>query len=74
MAMNVEMGDDGLVIAGLSRDQVVLLVDALKASSNQGFMEDSELRKLFKLMAIVQSDLWDDMTSGRFDFSAYRRQ
>lgn len=74
VSMNVDMGDDGLVISGLSRDQVALLVEALKVSSNQSFMEDAELRKLYKLMAILQSDVWDDMTAGRFDFGAYRRQ
>ncbi|OBS09025.1 hypothetical protein [Acidihalobacter prosperus] len=72
--MKVEMGDEGLEILGLSRDQVALLADALKSAPNQAFMEDEELRRLYKLMAILQSDIWDDMTAGRFDFTPYRRQ
>ncbi len=72
--MKVEMGEEGLNILDMSRDQAALLVEALKASPKQGFMEDEELRRLFKLLAVVQSDLWDDMTSGKFDFSPYKRQ
>ncbi|MFW5452981.1 hypothetical protein [Thioalkalivibrio sulfidiphilus] len=72
--MKVEMGEEGLNILDMSRDQAALLVEALKASPKQGFMEDEELRRLFKLLAVVQSDLWDDMISGKFDFSAYKRQ
>ncbi len=72
--MHVEMGEEGLDLLGVSRDQVALLAEALKASPNQGFMEDEELRKLFKLLAVLQSDLWDDMTSGEFDFGAFKRQ
>ncbi|MGD8644660.1 MAG: hypothetical protein PVI15_10250 [Chromatiales bacterium] len=72
--MRVEMGEEGLNVLEISRDQVALLAEALKASSDQGFMEDEELRKLFKMLAVLQSDLWDDMTSGKFDFSAYKRQ
>lgn len=72
--MHVEMGEEGLNVLNVSRDQVALLADALKSAENQGFMDDEELRRLFKLLAVLQSDLWDDMTSGRFDFSAYKRQ
>lgn len=72
--MKVEMGEEGLDVSNISRDQCALLADALKASSDQRFMEDPELRKLFKLMAVLQSDLWDDMTQGRFDFAPYRKQ
>lgn len=72
--MNVEMGDDGLSVSGISRDQVALLAEALKSATDQGFMQDDELRRLYKLFAILQSDVWDDMTAGRFDFGAYRRQ
>ncbi|AOV17872.1 hypothetical protein BJI67_13125 [Acidihalobacter aeolianus] len=72
--MNVEMGDDGLNVSGISRDQVAMLVEALKSATDQAFMQDDELRRLYKLLAIVQSDVWDDMTAGRFDFGAYRRQ
>lgn len=72
--MHVEMGEDGLNILGVSRDQVALLADALKESPQQAFMEDEELRRLFKVLAILQSDLWDDMTSGKFDFGRYKQQ
>ena len=72
--MQVEMGDEGLDVRGITRDQCALLADALKASSDQRFMDDSELRRLFKLLALLQSDLWDDMTAGTFDFDPYRRQ
>lgn len=72
--MRVDMGEEGLNIIDVSRDQVALLAEALKESPNQQFMEDEELRKLYKLLAVLQSDLWDDMTSGKFDFSAYKRQ
>lgn len=72
--MNVEMGDDGLNVSGISRDQVAMLAEALKSATDQAFMQDDELRRLYKLLAILQSDVWDDMTAGRFDFGAYRRQ
>ena len=72
--MQVEMGDDGLDVYGISRDQCAMLVEALQASSDQRFMEDADLRRLFKLLAVLQSDLWDDMTAGRFDFKPYRPQ
>lgn len=72
--MHVEMGEEGLNVLDLSRDQVALLAEALKASPSQGFMEDEELRKLFKILAVLQSDLWDDMTSGKFDFGGFKRQ
>lgn len=72
--MQVAMGDDGLDVSGISRDQCAMLVDALKASRDQRFMEDADLRRLFKLLAVLQSDVWDDMTAGRFDFEPYRRQ
>lgn len=72
--MQVEMGDEGLDVRGITRDQCALLADALKASSDQRFMDDAELRRLFKLLAVLQSDLWDDMNAGKFDFDPYRRQ
>lgn len=72
--IEVDMGDEGLTVRNISRDQCAMLADALKASIDQRFMEDADLRKLFKLLAVLQSDLWDDMTEGRFDFSRYRRQ
>jgi hypothetical protein len=72
--MKVDMGDEGLNILDVSRDQVALLAEALKESPNQQFMDDPDLRKLYKLLAVLQSDLWDDMTSGKFDFTAYKKQ
>ncbi|MFO8153240.1 hypothetical protein [Thioalkalivibrio sp.] len=72
--MQVEMGEEGLDITGITRDQCALLADALKASSDQQFMDDAELRRLFKLLAVLQSELWDDMTEGKFDFDPYRKQ
>ncbi len=70
--MDVDMSDDGLNVSNISRDQVALLAQALRSASDQSFMEDPELSRLFKLLAVLQSDLWDDMTSGKFDFSAYQ--
>lgn len=72
--MHVEMGEEGLNVIDINRDQVALLVEALKESPNQKFMEDDDLRKFYKLLAILQSDVWDDMTSGKFDFSRYKKQ
>ncbi len=72
--MKVDMGEEGLNILDVSRDQVALFADALKASPDQRFMEDQELRRLFKLLAILQSDVWDDMTSGKFDFGQFKQQ
>jgi hypothetical protein len=72
--MRVEMGEEGLNILDISRDQVALLAQALRTASDQSFMEDAELGRMFKLLAVMQSDVWDDMTSGRFDFTAYKKQ
>jgi hypothetical protein len=72
--MRVEMGEEGLNLYDVSRDQIALLAEALKASPDQKFMDDEELRRMFKLFAVLQSEVWDDMTSGRFDFNAYKRQ
>lgn len=72
--MNVEMGENGLTITDVSRDQCALLADALKSAADQKFMDDADCRKLFKLLAVLQSDVWDDMTSGKFDFAPYKKQ
>lgn len=72
--MKVEMGEEGLTITDMSRDQCALLADALKSAEDQKFMDDADMRKLFKLLAVLQSDLWDDMTSGTFDFTPYKKQ
>lgn len=63
--MRVEVGEEGLSILGMSRDQAGLLVDALRASPKKDFMDDDELRKLFRLMAVVKSDPWEDVEIGR---------
>jgi hypothetical protein len=63
--MRVEIGEEGLSILGMSRDQAGLLVDALRASPKQDFMDDDELRRLFRLMAVVKSDPWEDVKGGR---------
>ena len=72
--MRVEMGEEGLNVLDISRDQVALLAQALRTASDQSFMGDAELGRMFKLLAVMQSDVWDDMTSGRFDFTAYKKQ
>lgn len=72
--MHVEMGEDGLNVLSISRDQVALLAQALRSASDRSFMDDAELGRLFKLLAVLQSDLWDDMTAGRFDFASYQKQ
>lgn len=71
--MKVEMTQDGeLNVLDISRDQIALLSEALKASPDQRFMDDAELVKLFKLFAILQSEIYDDMVSGTFDFTQFR--
>ncbi|MFN4263148.1 MAG: hypothetical protein ACK4IT_05925 [Thioalkalivibrionaceae bacterium] len=72
--MDVEMGEDGLNVTAISRDQCALLASALKSASDQRFMDDAECRKLFKLLAVLQSEVYDDMTAGRYDFSKHRPQ
>jgi hypothetical protein len=73
--VRVEMTENNeLNILDISRDQVALLVQALHASPNQEFMNDAELQRLFKLLAVLQSDLYDDMIQGNFSFELYRKQ
>jgi len=70
--MKVEMNENGSInITDVSLDQIGLLVHALKESPNQGFMDDHELSKMFKLMAIIQSDVFDDIKSGKIDISKF---
>ena len=64
--------NQGLDISDVNLAQIALLVQALKESPNQEFMNDPELGKLFKLMAIVQSDVFDDMKAGKVDFSQFK--
>lgn len=73
--MRVEMTENNeLNILDISREQIALLVQALHASPEQKFMEDAELQRLFKLLAVLQSDLYDDMVQGNFSFNPYRKQ
>lgn len=73
--MRVEMTENNeLNILDISREQIALLVQALHASPEQKFMEDLELQRLFKLLAVLQSDLYDDMVQGNFSFKPYRKQ
>jgi len=71
--MKVEMNEnDSINITDVSFEQVALLVYALKESPNQDFMNDHELGKMFKLMAIMQSEVFDDLKSGKIDISKYK--
>lgn len=65
--------DGGIDISDISVDQVSLLVHALKESPNQVFMDDPELSKMFKLLAILQSEVFHDMSSGKIDFSQFKQ-
>ncbi len=72
--MKVEMNSDGLIdITGVNVDQIGMLVHALKASPRQDFMDDPELSKMFKLLAILQSEVFHDMTSGKIDLSQFKQ-
>lgn len=64
----------GPELRALSRDQVSRLAFALRDSPDQSFMEDPELRRLFKLMAVLTSEVFDQMTEGQFDFSQFKLQ
>ena len=71
--MKVAMNENGGVdIEDISMEQIGLLVHALKESSNQDFMNDLELGKMFKLMAIMQSDVFDDLKSGKIDMNKFK--
>lgn len=71
--MNVSMNESGGIdITDMDVDQVSLLVYALKESPNQVFMDDPELSRMFKLLALLQSEVFQDMTSGKIDFSQFK--
>ncbi len=71
--MKVVMNDNGGInVEDISMEQIVLLVHALKESPHQDFMNDPELGKMFKLMAIMQSDVFDDLQSGKIDMSQFK--
>lgn len=72
--MKVEISEDGeLSIQDLTREQVVLLVRSLKASPEQEFMNEDELRRLFELFELLQSEVYEYMVSGTFDLSQVSR-
>ena len=62
----------GVNIQDISLAQIGLLVHALKESPHQDFMKDEELGKMFKLMAIVQSDVFEDIKSGKIDITKFK--
>lgn len=67
--MKVEMNDDGEInLNDIDVDQISLLVNALRDSPNQQFMEDIELSKMFKLLSILQSEVFHDEDSGKVNF------
>ena len=71
--MNVSMNESGGIdITDMDVEQVSLLVYALKESPNQVFMDDPELSRMFKLLALLQSEVFQDMTSGKIDFSQFK--
>jgi len=65
--------NNGLDILDISSRQIELLTHALKESPNQEFMDDPELGRLFKMMAILQSDVFDDLKSGKLDISKFKK-
>lgn len=72
--MKVEMNDNGGIdITDLSVDQVSLLVHALKQSPNQAFMDDAELNKMLKLLAILQSEVFSDLSAGKINLSKFNQ-
>lgn len=70
--MKVEMNDDGEInLNDIDIDQISLLVDALQASPNQKFMEDMELSQMFKLLSILQSEVFHDLDSGKVNVEQF---
>ena len=71
--MKVEMNENGGInIIDVTLEQVGLLAHALKESPHQDFMNDPELGKMFKLMAIMQSNVFDDIKSGKIDITKFK--
>lgn len=70
--MKVEMNDDGEInLNDIDIDQIGLLVDALQASPNQKFMGDMELSQMFKLLLILQSEVFHDLDSGKVNVTQF---
>jgi len=63
----------GIDVIDMNVDQVSMLVHALKESPNQLFMDDEELNKMFKLLALLQSEVFHDITSGKIDLSQFKQ-
>ena len=63
----------GIDLLDVSVDQVSMLVHALRESPNQTFMDDHELKKMFKLLAILQSEVFQDISSGNIDLSQFKQ-
>ena len=73
--MNVELNDRGnLDILDVSPEQVKLLAQALKDQAETWFADDDELRRLYKLLAVMQSEVFEDLKTGRIDLKQFRRQ
>jgi len=71
--MKIEMNDQGGIdLVDIDVDQVGLLVQSLMESPNQQFMEDAELKKMFKLLSILQSELFADLGSGKIDLTQFK--
>jgi len=71
--MKIEMNDQGGIdLVDIDVDQVSLLVQSLMESPNQQFMEDAELKKMFKLLSILQSELFTDLGSGKIDLTQFK--
>lgn len=71
--MKIEMNDQGGIdLVDIDVDQVGLLVQSLMESPNQQFLEDPELKKMFKLLSILQSELFTDLGTGKIDLTQFK--
>jgi hypothetical protein len=71
--MKIEMNDEGGIdLIDIDVDQVCLLVQALQESPNQVFMDDVELKKMFKLLSILQTEVYQDLDSGKVDLTQFK--
>jgi len=71
--MKIEMNDEGGIdLINIDVDQVSLLVQSLQDSPNQVFMDDPELNKMIKLLSILQSEVFQDVASGKIDFTQFK--
>ena len=71
--MKIEMNDQGGIdLMDIDVDQITLLVQSLLDSPNQKFMEDPELKKMIKLLSILQSELFTDLGTGKIDLTQFK--